>query len=155
MFNVSAVEFAKMNATAQAVSRHFGFHWGRVDLIIDAATGHYVCICACIYMCVCQGGKTPIYITALIYMPALTRRLTPTLSLALSQAHGPPSPDPEPEPEPEPEPGRWYVNEVQDLTDDIMKTFMMPRTDSLVSVPRGCRSTYPYPYPYPYSYPYP
>ena len=39
MFNVSANEFAKMSVTAHAISRHFGFHWGRVDLLIDSTTG--------------------------------------------------------------------------------------------------------------------
>ena len=44
------------------------------------------------------------------------------------------------------------MNEVQDMADDIMKTFLTPRADSLVSVPRGCRSAYPFPYPYAYLY---
>jgi len=74
MFNVSANEFAKMSVTAHAISRHFGFHWGRVDLLIDSTTG------------------------------------------------------------------RWYVNEVQDMTDDMLKTFLEPRADNLVRVPPGCRS---------------
>ena len=38
MFNVSAIEFAKMNATAHEVSRHFGSHWANPNPLILTLT---------------------------------------------------------------------------------------------------------------------